>query len=87
MQNKNFYTQLLSLPNNSYYVMYKNKKYLLTKQTLLEGKLIKVYAECLCKNDIVSGNYYTTIKEGLLKPCEMSDEKVIHFIINLKVLN
>jgi len=87
MQNKNFRKQLLLLPNNSYYVMYKNKKYLLTKQTLLEGKLIKVYAKCLSMCDIVSGNYYPNIKEGLLKPCEMSDEKVIHFIINLEVLS
>ena len=68
-----FFTNLLAL---------QGKRYLLTKATLLGGKLIKIYAEELGGNDIVSGNYYTTLKGGMLKPCEMSDKKVIDFIRN-----
>jgi len=75
-----FKNKLLSFPENSFYAFYKNEKYLVTKQTLLNGKLIKFYAECLSKIDIVSANYYVFIKNGLLKPCEMSDEKVINFV-------
>jgi len=80
-----FYTTLLSLPNGSYHVLYKEKKYLLTKATLLNGKLIKIYAERLDQIDVVSGNYYPTLKGGLLKPCEMSDEKVIDFVLEAEL--
>jgi len=81
-----FYTKLLALPNTSYYVQYKNSKYLLTKYTLLEGKLIKIYAEALGKIDIVSANYYPSMKGGMLKPCEMSDEKVIDFVLHATLI-
>lgn len=75
----------MALPNGTNDVIYKNRRYLLRKETLLEGKLIKVYAEELGGNDIVSGNYYPTIKGGMLKPCEMSDEKVIAFVLHASI--
>ncbi|MDM5271249.1 hypothetical protein PGH07_03585 [Sulfurovum sp. zt1-1] len=81
MNETEFYTRLLALPNGANDIFYKNKRYLLRKETLLEGKLIKVYAEELGGNDIVSGNYYPTMKGGMLKPCEMSDKKVIDFVL------
>lgn len=84
MNETEFYTKLLSLPNGSYHVLYNENKYLLTKVTLLDEKLIKIYAERLDQIDIVSGNYYTTLKGGLLKPCEMSDKKVIDFVLKCK---
>ena len=86
MNHSEFYTKLLLLPNGAHYVQYLGKRYLLRKERLLEGKLLKIYAEKLGGNDIVSGNYYPTIKEGLLKPCEMSNEKVIDFILNALVI-
>lgn len=73
MNNTNFHKKLQALPNGANYVNFNEKKYLLRKETLLEGKLLKVYAEELGGNDIVSGNYYPSIKKGTLKPCEMSD--------------
>jgi len=82
MNETEFYTKLLALPNGANYVMYHAKRYLLRKETLLEGKLLKVYAEELGNIDVVSGNYYTSIKNGLLKPCEISDKKVIDFVLN-----
>jgi len=82
MNETEFYTKLLALPNGVNNVYYLGKRYLLRKETLLEGKLLKVYAEELGGNDIVSGNYYPTMKGGMLKPCEMSDKKVIDFILN-----
>ncbi|HHD75535.1 MAG TPA: peptide methionine sulfoxide reductase [Campylobacterales bacterium] len=81
MNNTDFHKRLQALSNGANYVKYHDKRYLLRKETLLHGKLIKVYAEELGGNDIVSGNYYTTIKDGLLKPCEMSDKKVIDFVL------
>ena len=86
MNKTEFYTKLLALPNGANDVRYLNKRYLLRKETLLGGKLLKVYAEELGGNDIVSGNYYPTIKIGTLKPCEMSDVKVIDFILNAEVI-
>ena len=75
-----FYTKLLALPNGANDVYYLGKRYLLRKETLLDGRLIKIYAEELRGNDVVSGNYYPTLKDGMLKPCEMSDEKVVDFV-------
>lgn len=81
-----FYEKLLTLPEGANDVAYNNKRYLLRKETLLDGKLLKLYAEELGGNDIVSGNYYPTIKNGTLNPCEMSDTKVIDFVLNVSVL-
>lgn len=81
-----FYTNLLALPNGANDVRYLGKRYLLRKETLLEGKLLKLYAEELGGNNIVSGNYYSTIKGGMLKPCEMSDAKVIDFVLHARVI-
>lgn len=85
MNGTEFYSKLLALPEGANSVIYQNRRYLLRKETLLDGKLIKVYAEELGGNDIVSGNYYPTMKDGMLKPCEMSDEKVIDFVLNVIV--
>ena len=81
---KSFHKKLLSLPNGSYDVMYNSKRYLLSKQTQLQGKLIKLYAKELGDNDFISLNYYPRIQDGLLKPCEMPQEKVMAFIIEIK---
>ncbi|CAA6819140.1 MAG: Unknown protein [uncultured Sulfurovum sp.] len=81
MNNTTFHKNLQALANGANYVFYNEKRYLLRKETLLNGKLLKVYAEELGGNDIVSANYYPSIKEGTLKPCEMSDAKVIDFIL------
>jgi len=86
MNETKFYTKLLALPNGANDVLYLGKRYLLRKETLLDEKLLKIYAERLDKKDVVSGNYYPSMKDGMLKPCEMSDEKVIHFILNLTLL-
>ncbi len=86
MKENNFDTALHKLPNGAYDVIYQNRRYLLRKETLLEGKLIKLYAHDLGGNDIVSGNYYPTIKNGTLKPCEMSEAKVRDFVLNAELL-
>jgi len=85
MNETEFYKKLLALPNGANDVSYKERRYLLRKETLLGGKLLKVYAEELGGNDVVSGNYYPTMKDGMLKPCEMSDVKVIDFVLKARV--
>ena len=78
---KNFHNKLIKMQNGSYDVSFQNRRYLLRKETQLEGKLIKLYAEELGGNDFISLNYYPQIKGGLLKPCEMPEEKVITFVL------
>jgi hypothetical protein len=86
MNETEFCTKLLQLPDGANDVMYLEKRYLLRKETLLKGKLIKIYAHELGHNNVISGNYYPSLKNGMLKPCEMSDEKVIDFILRLTVM-
>ena len=86
MNETEFYINLLALPDGASYIRYLDRRYLLRKETLLGGKLLKIYAEELGGNNIVSGNYYTTMKGGMLKPCEMSDKKVIDFIVHGKII-
>lgn len=77
-----FHQKLLQLKDGSYDVFYEDKRYLLSKSTQLKGKLIKLYAKELGANDFISLNYYSDIGDGLLKPCEMPQEKVIDFVLN-----
>ena len=83
MNETDFYRRLQTLPEGAYDVSYQGRRYLLHKQTLLDGKLIKLFARELGGRDIVSGNYYCTLKGGMLKPCEMSEAKVIGFVEGL----
>jgi len=82
-----FKKKLQSLPLDSFECIYQGSKYLATKEHYANGKIIKLYARELKGKDIVSGNYFTTIKGGVLKPCEMSDAKVIDFVLHLDVPN
>ncbi len=81
-----FHERLLSFEDGAYDVLFNNKRYLFRKETLLNGRLIKVYAEELGDTNFISLNYYPQTANGLLKPCEMPDEKVIEFITNCRLV-
>jgi len=84
-RHKDFHKKITDLDDGAYDVSFQKKRYLLRKQTQLEGKLVKLYAEELGGNDFISLNYYPDIKDGLLKPCEMPEQKVVDFILALKL--
>ena len=86
MGNSDFHTKISQLPEGAYDVIYLNRRYLLRKETQLEGKLIKLYAEELGGNDFISLNYYPQLQGGLLKPCEMPKSKVMDFILEHEAL-
>ena len=86
MNRPNFHETLTDLNNGAYDVFAFDKRYLLRKETQLNGKLIKLYAEELGGNNFISLNYYPELQNGLLKPCEMPQEKVIEFILELKIM-
>ena len=81
-----FHERLLSFDDGAYDVIYDDARYLFRKKTHLSGKLIKVYAEELGNTNFISLNYYPQTADGLLKPCEMPDEKIIDFILQCHVL-
>ena len=74
------------IPQGYSEVLYKQKKYGLTKTDYNSGKSIKVLAEELGGNDFISMNYYITSTSESLKPCEMPKQKVIHFIKNIELI-
>lgn len=59
---------------------YNAMKYGLTKTTFNNGKSFKIYGEELGGKDYISLNYYITEEKEILKPCEMSKQKVILFL-------
>lgn len=61
-------------------VWYKGKKYGLSRQDFNGGKSTKVFAEELGGKDFISFNFYLTSSNGMLKPCEMPEAKVLDFI-------
>ena len=76
--------RLRSFPDGAVEVFYGGRRYLMRKETRLDGRLIKLYAEELGGNDFISLNYYETSTAHQLKPCEMPVENVIAFIKGLR---
>jgi len=66
--------------------IYASKKYGITKNSFNNGNSFKIFGKELQGKDFVSLNYYLTSKNALLKPCEMSEEKVVHFLKNIKLI-
>ena len=60
--------------------IYKNNRCGISKSVFNGGKSFKIYAEELQGNDFVSLNYYITSTKEHLKPCEMSEQKLVNFI-------
>ncbi|NNE39402.1 MAG: hypothetical protein HKN14_00625 [Marinicaulis sp.] len=70
------------MPDGATARQWRGQKYQVTKQTLQDGKLIKLLADGLAEGDIISFNFYRLESGDSLKPCEMPAEKVIDFVIN-----
>lgn len=79
--------RIKKLPDGYSEGSYENKKYGITKSVFNKGKSYKIYAKELQGNDFVSLNYYITSSKKLLKPCEMPELKVIHFLKNVDLKN
>ena len=78
------YIQLI--PKGYSEVLYQQKKYGVTRTDFNNGKSIKVFAKELGGNDFISMNYYITRASERLNPCEMPNQKVIHFIKNIALI-
>ncbi|MEO0340802.1 MAG: peptide methionine sulfoxide reductase [Bacteroidota bacterium] len=69
------------------FVKYIKRKFSLSKNSFNKGKSMKIFAEELGGKDFISANYYLTKQGGVLKPCEMAEEKVINFLTNFKEID
>ncbi|WP_394748227.1 peptide methionine sulfoxide reductase [Spongiimicrobium salis] len=67
-------------------VQYQGKTYGVSKRLFNQGKSVKVYAEELGGTDFISFNYYTTLSQNALKPCEMPEAKVKEFLAGYHVI-
>ena len=61
-------------------------KYSITKNTFNDGTSFKIFGRELKGNNFISFNYYITSKKEFIKPCEMPEEKIIHFLKNIELL-
>lgn len=67
-------------------VSYGQKKYGVTRTDYNKGASHKIFAQELGGTNFISLNYYVTSQAEKLKPCEMPESKVIHFLKNFKQL-
>ena len=65
-------------------VYYQNKKYGVRRSEFNQGRSMTLYAKELAGEDLISLNIYSTTAGEILKPCEMSERKVIDFIKNFR---
>ncbi len=65
--------------------IYSDKKYGITKTIFNTGNSFKVYGKELGGNHFISLNYYITKEKDLIRPCEMPEQKVRHFLENVIV--
>jgi hypothetical protein len=79
-------TYIKKIPEGLTFGLFHDKKYAITKQTFNQGKSFKIYGRVLQGTDFISLNYYITKKKDLLRPCEMTREKVIDFLTNVKFM-
>ncbi|NYJ28090.1 peptide methionine sulfoxide reductase [Allomuricauda sp. ARW1Y1] len=80
------FEKIKMLPEGYSEGMYQGRKYGITKNSFNQGNSFKVYAEELGGTDFISLNYYRTKSQGLLKPCEMPEQKVIDFLENVSLV-
>lgn len=66
--------------------LYKGQKFGIIKSVFNDGKSVKVFAKELGGTNFISLNYYITKNNHKLKPCEMSDEKVIDFLRHVSLI-
>lgn len=74
------------LPAGYSLVVYRGRRYGLTKTVFNDGRSYKIYAEALGDTDFISLNFYLTGSGEQLRPCEMPAAKVIDFLRNLQPL-
>ena len=73
------------LPLGGYGGNFEGRRYRVVKSQMAAGRSQKLQAEELGGPDYISFNIYRLASgEVLLKPCEMSEDKVVEFVLGLE---
>ncbi|MTH98563.1 hypothetical protein [Roseibium sp. RKSG952] len=79
-----FLNAFFALPSGTFTGQAGARRYVVTRQAMSGGKSHKLVAHELGGTDYISLNLYLTQNSGaLLRPCEMSAEKVSNFVLML----
>lgn len=74
-------TELINkIPDGYSEAIYNNSRYSINKRSFNNGKSFKIYAKELKGKDFISLNFYITNNKKIIKPCEMTLEKVLAFL-------
>ncbi len=74
-----------ALPVGGYGASFRGRRYRVSKAQMSNGRSQKLEAEELGGNDYISFNVYRLAAgDALLKPCEMSEEEVVTFVLGLE---
>ncbi|MGR3617573.1 MAG: hypothetical protein ACU0BB_16245 [Paracoccaceae bacterium] len=79
----NFLKAFADLPTGAFTGLFKEKRYVVTKSAQTGGKVCKLIAEELGGTDYISLNLYFLASGALLRPCEMPEDKVVHFVLGI----
>lgn len=82
---KTFLAAFNALPQGTFTGTAYGKTYIATRSQSVEGRAEKLVAEALDGSDYISLNLYRLQAGTLLKPCEMPEEKVVAFVMDLEV--
>lgn len=80
--------QIQNLPLGYSEVLWRQKRYGVTRQDFNAGASTKVLAEALDGSDLISCNYYRLSgqKGSVLKPCEIPKQHVEQFLAEYKLV-
>lgn len=76
-----------ALPDGYSEVSYAERRYGMTVRRFNDRKSAKVFARELGGTDFISLNFYAAASGDHLRPCEMPQSKVIHFLVNHKPMD
>lgn len=74
------------IPVGTHRAMFRQRGYIVTKSSVVNGAGFKLVAAELGGADYISLNLYALGSGPLLKPCEMPKKKVMDFVTGLKLL-
>lgn len=76
-----------ALPLGHFDGLYKGRRYGVTRTERAGGRQGWLWAEDLGGTDQISGNLYRLKSGTRLKPCEMAEEKVIAFVMEVQPID
>ena len=81
-----FLERLKNLPHGYSRGKFESRVYGVTVNRSPDNRRMNLFAEDLSGSDIVSFNlYFLNDGQPILKPCEMSRQKVVDFVLNFEV--